>query len=224
LSERRTIRRPSDATRISVFSARDRAIVEHREVHVELGVGADAGDFRGGDAPREHESAGCRTAAIAMQEGMGGNDVQHAVDLHQAQRAFLVEHRTHEGREAVDLRDDGVARGMAVARIVRVVLERGDELLLRIEQPHQIDVHLVESRFGEVLALEFRVERRRVRIHVVPAREVAADGFDLGVLGYQRLAHHLDAARNLVLLDVLELAEDEVTGSGQVPNTTSAGG
>jgi len=40
------------------------------------------------------------------------------------------------------------------------------------------------------------------------------DGFDLGVLRHQRFAHDLDAARDLVLFDVLELAQDEVMGRG----------
>ena len=132
-----------------------RAVVEHRELHVELGVGADAGDFRSADAAREHQRAGGGTAAIAVQDGVRGDDVRHAIDLHQAQRAFLVEHGAHDRREPVDLRDHRVARRMVIAGIVGVVLERGHQLLFRIEQPDQVDVHLVEAGFGEVLVLEF---------------------------------------------------------------------
>ena len=196
------------------FLGHDRAIVEHGEMHVELGVGADAGDFRGADATREHQRAARGAAAIAAQDRVRGDDVRHAVDLHQSQRAFLIEHGAHDRRQAVDLGDDRFARGMAILRVVGVVLERRQQLLFRIEQPDQVDVHFVEAGLGEVLVLEIRVERRHVRIHVVPAREVARDGFDFGVLRDQRLAHDLDAARNLVLLDVLELAQDEVTGRG----------
>ena len=92
LSERRTMRRPSGATSSSAFLGHDRAIVEHGELHVELRVGADAGDFRRGDAAREHQRAGGGAAAIAVQDRVRSDDVRHAVDLHQAQRAFLVEH------------------------------------------------------------------------------------------------------------------------------------
>ncbi len=81
----------------------DAAIIEQREVHVELCVGADAGDFRRADAAREHQRARRRAAAIAVQDGVGGDHVRDAIDLHQAQRAFLVEHRAHDGREAPDL-------------------------------------------------------------------------------------------------------------------------
>ncbi len=69
------------------------ALVEHRELHIELGVGADAGDFRRSDAAREYQRAGGRAAAVAVQDGLGGDDVRHAVDLHQSQRAFLIEDR-----------------------------------------------------------------------------------------------------------------------------------
>ncbi len=103
---------------------------------------------------------------------------------------------------------------MEIARVVGIVLEGREQLFLGIEQPDEVDVHFVEARLGEVLVLEISVERGDVRVHVVPAREVARDGFDLGVLRDQRLAHDLDAARYLVLLDVLELAQDEVTGRG----------
>ena len=71
----------------------DRAIVEHREMNIELGVGADAGDFRRGDTAREYQRAAGRAAAVAAQDRVRGDDVRHAVDLHQAQRAFLIEHR-----------------------------------------------------------------------------------------------------------------------------------
>ena len=78
------------------FLGRDGAIVEHRELDIELGVGADAGDFRCGDAAREYQRAGGGSAAVAVQDGVRGDDVRHAVDLHQSQRAFLVEHRAHD--------------------------------------------------------------------------------------------------------------------------------
>ena len=51
------MRRPSDATSSSGLLGGDRAVVEHREVDVELRIRADAGDFRGGDAAREHQRA-----------------------------------------------------------------------------------------------------------------------------------------------------------------------
>ena len=72
------------------------AIVEQGEVHVELRVGADAGDFRRTDAAREYQRAGGRAAAITVQDRVSGDDVRHAIDLHQAQRAFLVEHGAHD--------------------------------------------------------------------------------------------------------------------------------
>ena len=113
---------------------------------------------------------------------------------------------------------------MQIAGVVRIVLEGGQQLFLRIEQPHQIDVHFVEAGLGEILVFEVWIERRHVRIHVVPACEVARDGFDFGVLGDQRLAHDLNAARNLVLLDVLELAQDEVAGRGPGAENDQRGG
>ena len=76
------------------------AIVEHRELDVELRVGADAGDFGRGDAAREHQRAAGGAAAIAAQDRVRGDDVRHAVDLHQSQRAFLIEHGAHDRASA----------------------------------------------------------------------------------------------------------------------------
>ena len=103
---------------------RDRAIVDQRKVDVELRIRADARDFRRADAAREDECSAGRAAAIAAQDGLRGDDVRYAIDLHQPQRAFLIEHRAHDGREAIDLRDHRIAGRMQVTRVVGVVLER----------------------------------------------------------------------------------------------------
>jgi hypothetical protein len=201
-----------------------RAVVERREVQVLLCVGADAGDFRRSDAAREYQGAGRGPAAVAVQDSVCGDDVRHTIDEHQPQRALLVEHGAHERREPIDLGDRPLTGGMRVTGVVGVVLERRDQFLFRVQQPDEVDVHFVEPGLREVLVFEVGIERRHVRVHVVPARVIARGGFDLGVLRDQRLAHDLDAARNLVLLDVFELAQDEVTGSGPGSKNEQCGG
>ncbi len=138
------------------------AFIEQREVHVELRIGADAGDFRRADAACKYQRACRRSTAIAVQDGVGGDHVGDAIDLHQPQRAFLVEHRAHDGSEAPDLRLYGIGRRMVITRVVGIVLERGDQRLVRVEQPDQVDVHFVETGLGEIFVLEFRVQRRHV--------------------------------------------------------------
>jgi hypothetical protein len=59
-----------------------------------------------------------------MQYRMRSDHVQRAIDLHHAQRAFLVEDRAHQRRHADYFGSHGVARRMVVTGVVGVVLER----------------------------------------------------------------------------------------------------